>query len=153
MGEIKPSHLLNHLATQDEEGNYTPIYPEWKGAVQALINAVEAGDTWEVLTYNDGDWFLDGDKEGFSRAVSMHLTLLMDLKYLFINIGSMLFSSLQFENEYDFENNTYSQGSYENIVHILRPSALIAWIPQPTPKRWTQPKQTTKRSLRVLCRS
>ena len=49
----------------------------------------------------------------------MHLTLLMDLKYLFINIGSMLFSSLQFENEYDFENNTYSQGSYENIVHIF----------------------------------
>ena len=47
MGEIKPSHLLNHLATQDEEGNYTPIYPEWKGAVQALINAVEAGDTWK----------------------------------------------------------------------------------------------------------
>lgn len=119
MGEIKPSHLLNHLATQDEEGNYTPIYPEWKGAVQALINAVEAGDTWEVLTYNDGDWFLDGDKEGFSRAVSMHLTLLMDLKYSIINVGSMLFSSLQFENEYDFENNTYSQGSYENIVHIF----------------------------------
>lgn len=119
MGEIKPSHLLGHMATQDEEGNYTPIYPEWKGAVQALINAVEAGDTWEVLTYNDGDWFLDGDKEGFSRAVSMHLTLLMDLKYLFINVGSMLFSSLQFENEYDFENNTYSQGSYENIVHIF----------------------------------
>ncbi len=119
MGEIKPSHLLGHMATQDEEGNYTPIYPEWKGAVQALINAVEAGDTWEVLTYNDGDWFLDGDKEGFSRAVSMHLTLLMDLKYSIINVGSMLFSSLQFENEYDFEDNTYTQGSYENIVHIF----------------------------------
>lgn len=50
----------------------------------------------------------------------MHLTLLMDLTVMgFINVGEMLFSSLQFENEYDFENNTYSQGSYENIVHIF----------------------------------
>lgn len=119
IGEVYPSNLLNRMATQDEDGNYTAINPEWKGAVQALVNAVAAGNTWEVLTYNDGDWFLNGDKEGFCEAVAMHLTLLMEMKFSIINVGSMLFSSLQFENEYDFEDNTYTQGSYENIVHIF----------------------------------
>ncbi len=120
MGEVYPSNLLNRMATQGEDGNYTAINPEWKGAVQALVNAVAAGNTWEVLTYNNGDWFLDGDKEGFSEAIAMHLTLLMEMKVMgLINIGSILFSALQFENVYDFEENTYTQGSYENIVHIF----------------------------------
>lgn len=129
IGTVNPSHLLNRMATANEDGTYTAINPEWQGAVDALKQAVDAGDVWvddnpndnivKGVNYKDGDWFLDGDKEGFSRAIAQHLTLLMEMKVSIINVGSMLFSSLQFENEYDFEDNTYEQGSYENIVHIF----------------------------------
>ena len=130
MGSVTPAQLRNRMATANEDGTYTALNPEWQGAVDALTKAEAAGNVWaddnpndnvvKGITYLDGDWFLDGDKEGFSEAIAMHLTLLMELKVMgFINVGEILFDSLQFENEYSFEDNTYSQGSYENIVHIF----------------------------------
>lgn len=120
MGAVTPAQLRNRMATANEDGTYTALNPEWQGAVDALTQAEAAGNVWTALTYKNGDWFLDGDKESFSEAIAMHLTLLMELKVMgFINVGELLFDSLQFENEYSFEDNTYSQGSYENIVHIF----------------------------------
>ena len=134
LSTVNPSHLLNRMATANEDGTYTAINPEWQGAVDALKQAVDAGDVWvddnpndnivKGVNYKDGDWFLDGDKEGFSRAIAQHLTLIMELKYslggvIQIEVGGLLFDALQFENVYNFEENTYTQGSYENIVHIF----------------------------------
>lgn len=119
-GNVNPSGLLPYIATQDEAGNWVANNPQWNGAVAGLAKVAAGTDSWDDVVYVDGDWFRDrdGDKQSFCDAVSVILMEAYNLKYI-INVGSMLFNSLQFENEYDFEDNTYETGSYENIVHIF----------------------------------
>lgn len=119
-GNVNPSGLLPYLATKQEDGTWVTNYPQWKGAVAALaaVAADPKTDNWDNVVYKNGDWFVDGDKQGFCDAFGVILMESYNLKMI-INVGQMLFNSLQFENKYDFKNNTYKTGTYENIAHIF----------------------------------
>lgn len=117
-GNVNPSGLLPYLATQQEDGTWVSNYEKWTGAVAALAKVAADTDNWDDVVYKNGDWFKDGDKQGFCDAFGVILMEAYNLKKI-INVGQTLFNSLQFENKYDFKNNTYKTGSYENIVHIF----------------------------------
>lgn len=117
-GDVNPSGLLKYIATQDENGNWVSNYPQWNGAVAALARVAADTNSWDDVVYVNGDWFKDGDKQGFCDAFPTILMVSYNLKKI-INVGEMLFNSLQFENKYDFAKNEYKTGTYENLVHIF----------------------------------
>lgn len=118
-GNVNPSGLLPYIATKNGDGKWISNYsPKWDGAVAALEKVANDTDNWEDVVYINGDWFIDGDREGFADSFGVILMLSYNLKMI-VNVGSMLFNSLQFENKYNFSSATYETGSYENIVHIF----------------------------------
>lgn len=118
-GNVNPSGLLPYIATKNDAGKWVSNYsPKWDGAVAALEKVANDTDNWDDVVYLNGDWFIDGDKEGFADSFGVILMLAYNLKKI-INVGQTLFNSLQFENKYDFASATYETGSYENIVHIF----------------------------------
>ncbi len=117
-GDVNPSGLLKHIATQDENGKWVSNYPQWNGAVAGLAKVAADTNSWDDVVYVNGDWFKDGDKQGFCDAFAVILQISYNLKMI-VNVGQMLFDSLQFENQYNFKKNTYETGSYENLVHIF----------------------------------
>lgn len=118
-GNVNPSGLLPYIATKNGDNKWVSNYsPKWDGAVAALEKVANDTDNWEDVVYQNGDWFTDGDKQGFADAFGVILMEAYNLKKI-INVGQTLFNSLQFENKYDFDSATYKTGSYENIVHIF----------------------------------
>lgn len=118
-GNVNPSGLLPYIATKNDDGKWVSNYsPKWDGAVAALEKVANDTDNWDDVVYINGDWFIDGDREGFADSFGVILMLSYNLKMI-VNVGSMLFNSLQFENKYNFSSATYETGSYENIVHIF----------------------------------
>lgn len=118
-GNVNPSGLLPYIATKNDDGKWVSNYsPKWDGAVAALEKVANDTDNWEDVVYKNGDWFTDGDRQGFADAFGVILMEAYNLKKI-VNVGSMLFNSLQFENKYNFASATYTTGSYENIVHIF----------------------------------
>lgn len=118
-GNVNPSGLLPYIATKNDDGKWVSNYsPKWDGAVAALEKVANDTDNWEDVVYKNGDWFTDGDRQGFADAFGVILMEAYNLKKI-VNVGSMLFNSLQFENKYNFASATYKTGSYENIVHIF----------------------------------
>lgn len=79
---------------------------KFSGAVSAL-NA--CGGDWEQLKFLDGDMgFYDGDREGFTDAVSALFRPL-----------SLLTMALKFENNISQANGTYTYNAYEDLVPIF----------------------------------
>lgn len=118
-GNVNPSGLLPYIATKNGDNKWVSNYsPKWDGAVAALEAVANNTDNWEDVVYQNGDWFTDGDKQGFADAFGVILMEAYNLKKI-VNVGQTLFNSLQFENKYDFDSATYKTGSYENIVHIF----------------------------------
>lgn len=118
-GNVNPSGLLPYIATKNGDNKWVSNYsPKWDGAVAALEKVANDTDNWDDVVYKNGDWFTDGDRQGFADAFGVILMESYNLKMI-INVGQTLFNSLQFENKYDFDSATYKTGSYENIVHIF----------------------------------
>lgn len=87
---------------------------EYAGAVAAL-NAATATNTtgdklagWEYVEFKNGDWFTDGDKEGFIAAVSALFRPL--------NLMSMV---LTFEDTYNTKDGTVTYGAYSDVAPLL----------------------------------
>ncbi len=87
---------------------------EYAGAVAALNAATEANTSsdklaaWDYVEFKNGDWFIDGDKEGFIAAVSALFRPL--------NLMSMV---LTFEDTYNTKDGTVTYGAYSDVVPLL----------------------------------
>lgn len=101
--------VLNKSVVLDENGN-----DAFRGAKAAL----EGKTSWDEVTFKDGDFFRDGDSEGFAKALAASLRIIKDLKYI-LSIGDMVLEAVQFENIYDAETQTYSTGLYEDLYVIF----------------------------------
>lgn len=86
-GNVNPSGLLPYIATQNSEGKWVSnCSPKWDGAVAALEAVANDTDNWEDVVYKNGDWFVDGDKQGFADAFGLILLESYNLKMI-INVG------------------------------------------------------------------
>lgn len=101
--------VLNKSVVLDANGN-----DAFRGAKAAL----EGKTSWDEVTFKDGDFFRDGDSEGFAKALAASLRIIKDLKYI-LSIGDMVLEAVQFENIYDAEAQTYSTGLYEDLYVIF----------------------------------
>lgn len=101
--------VLNKSVVLDANGN-----DAFRGAKAAL----EGKTSWDEVTFKDGDFFRDGDSEGFAKALAASLRIIKDLKYI-LSIGDMVLEAVQFENIYDEAEQTYSTGLYEDLYVIF----------------------------------